>query len=168
MPPLVSIRACTLFLLAASVGVLAMAFAFQHLGGLAPCVLCIWQRYPYVGAIVLAMAAYFLRERPPLAAGAVLLAGLVFLAGAGIGAFHVGVEQGWWQGTAACGGERPASASVEELYRRLMETTAVARCDVIPWSLFGISMAGYNIVLSLGLAAMAFFGGARIAGGRIT
>lgn len=167
IPPL-SIRAIALLLLAASVGVLATAFAFQHLGGLAPCVLCIWQRYPYAAGIVLAMAAYLLRDRPPLAAAAVLLAGLVFLVGAGIGAFHVGVEQGWWQGTAACGGERPSSGSVEELYRRLMATTTVARCDVIPWSLFGISMAGYNILLSLGLAAIAFVGGTWIARGRIS
>ena len=89
----------TLALLAAagSAGLLLGALAFQYLGGLAPCVLCIWQRWPHVVALVFA-GLYLWRGHGALAA----LAGLAALTSAGIGMFHVGVEQGWWDGLAQC------------------------------------------------------------------
>ena len=145
-------RAVAGSILIASLAILGAAFAFQHLAGLQPCVLCIWQRYPYAATIALGALALLLADHRRLAAGILALSGGVFLIGAGIAAYHVGVEQGWWQGTAACGSTRPPSGSIEELRERLMRTPVV-RCDEVAWSLLGVSMAGYNLLLSLGLAS---------------
>ena len=149
--------------LAASAGVLGTAFLFQFVGGLQPCVLCIYQRWPYVAAIVLATGALLFagdRGRPWLLG----TAGAVFLVGAGIAFFHVGVEQHWWQGTASCGGG-PSADTVEALKARLL-AAPVVRCDEVAWSLFGISMAGYNVLLSLALSAFSLFGAWRLGGAR--
>lgn len=140
-----------------SLALLAGAFAFQHLGGLAPCVLCIWQRWPHAIAAVLALVAGLLTPAGRGGAAAAWLmvaAGVMLLAGAGIAGFHVGVEQHWWEGTAECGTTETA-ASVAELKARLLETP-VARCDEVAWSLLGISMAGWNLLLSVGLAGLSF------------
>src|SRR5690606_37216698 len=99
----ISPRTAAALIVAIGVFALAAAFAFQHLGGLAPCILCIWQRYPYAIAIGLGALAFALAGRPGVARALIALAGLVLLADAAIAAFHVGVEQGWWQGTAGCG-----------------------------------------------------------------
>jgi disulfide bond formation protein DsbB len=145
----------------ASLAVLAAAFAFQYLGGLQPCVLCIYQRYPYGVAIALGVIALVL---PRGRAQAVLLglAALVFLVDAGIAAFHVGVEQHWWAGTEACGGAAPAAP---QNLNALMQSlgTQPARCDAVAWSLFGISMAGYNFLVALALAAFSVAAARRLA-----
>ena len=146
-------------ILAASAATLGGAFLFQYVGGLAPCVLCIYQRYPYGVAIALSALTLFLqggRARGAL----LLLCGLAFLAGAGIGVFHVGVEQHWWEGTAACTGEAGPAGSLEALRAQLM-ATPVARCDRIAWSLFGISMAGYNVLISSALALLSLWAARR-------
>jgi len=146
-----------------SLALLAGAFAFQHLGGLAPCVLCIWQRWPHAIAAVLAIIAGLLTlagRGGPAATGLMMAAGVVLVSGAGIAGFHVGVEQHWWEGTAECGATGTA-ASVAELKARLLETP-VARCDEVAWSLLGISMAGWNLLLSVGLAGLSFLIAQRI------
>lgn len=144
-----------------SAAVLGAALAFQHLGGLAPCVLCYWQRYPYWAAIPLAAAAAILVPRDRRAGAALLgLAAAALAVGAGIAAFHVGVEQQWWEGTAACGGTRPASGSLEELRARLL-AAPVVRCDEPAWTLFGVSMAGYNFLAASVLALLAGTGAAK-------
>lgn len=142
--------------LAASAAILLVAFGFQYIGGLQPCILCWWQRYPYFVTIALSAVALLTSGRPQL--GTLLLGacGVVFLVGAGIAAFHVGVEQHWWAGTAECGANFGPAGSVDELRRRLL-AQPVVRCDEVAWSLFGISMAGYNLLLSLALAAFAFY-----------
>jgi disulfide bond formation protein DsbB len=138
-----------LFVLVASIAVLGAAFAFQYIGGLAPCELCYWQRWPYGATIVLAAVAIFAprAERPHL-----FLCAAIFLVGAGIGLYHVGVEQHWVAGPQACSGGPSGAATIEELRRRL-EATPVVRCDEPAWTLFGVSMAGYNALISLALAA---------------
>jgi len=143
-----------LFVAAASTAILGAAFAFQYIGGLAPCVLCIYQRYPYGIAIALGLLAFAL-AKGPIARLALVFAGLGLLIGAGIAVFHVGVEQQWWQGTAECGGIGGANLSLEQLKAEILAAPAV-RCDEVAWSLFGISMAGYNVLLALGLALVAF------------
>jgi disulfide bond formation protein DsbB len=163
-------RAAPLAVLAASIAILGGALAFQYVGGLAPCVLCLYQRWPYRIAIVLSAAAlafawpYGSRpaegRRVALARGLVGLCGVLFLIGAGIAVFHVGVEQHWWPGTAECGGEASGAASVEQL-EAMIKAAPVVRCDVVAWSLFGVSMAGYNVLLSLALAAFAFYSALR-------
>lgn len=151
----ISPRTAAALVVALGLFALGAAFAFQYIGGLAPCILCIWQRYPYGVAIALGLVAFLLAGKPQAARALIALAGLVFLADAAIAAFHVGVEQKWWEGTAECGGSLAAGVSAEELKAQLL-AAPVVRCDEVPWSLFGISMAGYNFLLALGggLAAL--------------
>ncbi len=153
-------------IVAVSLGALAAALASQVWGGLQPCVLCIYQRYAYLGAAAFGLLGLIAGPRTSLRRAAVALAGLGFLTGAAIAAFHVGVEQQWWRGTAEC--HAPAfdpNASVAELRKQLLETRFIP-CDEVPWSLFGISMAGYNVLASLGLA-LASFWAARNTKGRV-
>lgn len=143
--------------LAASIAILGAVFGFQYLGGLQPCVLCIYQRYPYGVTIALSLLALTLAvqgERAGLVRILIYMCGLAFLIGAGIAVFHVGVEQHWWQGTAECG-TTSGGQSLEEL-KKMLEHAPVVRCDAVAWSLFGISMAGYNAILSWLLAAFSF------------
>lgn len=150
-----------LAIIAVSTLTLAGALAFQYVGGLAPCTLCHWQRYPYVieigiGALMLSLG----RDASVLPAQRSLLAlsAVVFLAGTGVAGFHVGVEHAWWQGLQSCGGQiEGASLSINAL-RALLLNTGVVRCDQVPWQLFGLSLAGFNFLLSLAFSAMAGFG----------
>lgn len=152
-------------LLAASVLILGGAFAFQLVGGLQPCELCIWQRYPYAVTIGLAGVGIGLAragvERRLLVALLALCA-LTFLVGAGIALFHVGVEHKWWEGTSACVGRLSGAGSLDDLRERLL-AAPVVRCDEAAWSLFGISMAGYNGLLSLALAIASLLAARRLA-----
>lgn len=147
-------RLAAALMFAASAALLAAALAFQYWGGLQPCVLCLWQRYALVGVMAFAaLALIFGRTQT----GTMLLiaSGLAALTGAGIAGFHVGVEQHWWQGTAECGSALGPAATIDELRARLL-AQPVVRCDEIAWSLLGISMAGYNFLLSIALAVFAF------------
>ena len=140
-------------LLAASVLILGAAFAFQLIGGLQPCELCIWQRYPYAIAIGLTGVGIGLARAGVshrILALLLLLCALTFLTGAGIALFHVGVEQKWWQGTSACVAQLSGVTTMEDFRQRLL-AAPVVRCDEAAWSLFGLSMAGYNMLLSLAL-----------------
>jgi disulfide bond formation protein DsbB len=151
-PP--SLRGIPAIVLLVSIAALAVAFASQHLGGLQPCQLCIWQRWGYAGAIALALIAYLvpLRLRPW---GAVL-ASLALLATAGIALFHAGVEYHWWAGLASCTGNLDTSQSLSALEQQLLATPVIP-CDRAAWSMFGISMAGYDFLYAgaLGLLCLA-------------
>jgi disulfide bond formation protein DsbB len=127
-----------------SVGLLGGAFAFQYIGGLAPCQLCLWQRWPHAAAILIGVVALATGLR-----GLVWLGGLAALTTAGIGMFHVGVEQLWWEGLATCTAGSIEGISTADLLDPTKDIAAVVRCDEIAWSLLGISMAGWNVVLSL-------------------
>lgn len=128
---------------------LAGAFAFQYIGGLAPCQLCLWQRWPHAAAVVIMVLALALPGRllP-------LLGLLAALATAGIGGFHVGVEQGWWEGLASCTASSLGGVSVSDLLNPDVDVAAPIRCDAVAWQMFGISMAGWNMIVSLSLAAV--------------
>jgi disulfide bond formation protein DsbB len=139
----------TLIAVIGSAALLAGAFAFQHIGGLYPCQLCLWQRWPHAAAIGIGVLALAVGGRALLYAGA-----LAALTTAGIGLFHVGVEQGWWEGLAACTGGSLAGLSTADLLNPAADIAAPVRCDAIAWQMFGISMAGWNAILSLGLAGV--------------
>jgi disulfide bond formation protein DsbB len=145
---------------AGSAALLAGAFAFQHIGGLPPCALCIWQRWPHAVAALLATALILAPSplrRPLLAVGA-----LAALTTAGIGGYHVGIEQGWWAGPTSCSGSGPGLSGMSGA--DLLDMTAptqVVMCDEIAWAFAGLSMAGWNAVLSIGLAAI-WLGGLRL------
>lgn len=153
-------RHAPLLLLLGSGGLLLGALFFQYVIDLAPCPLCLWQRYPHVAVVVLgagAMAAGPGNLRRAL----LVLMGLALLATAGIGLFHAGVEQKWWQGLAICEGggvEQPLSA--DDLTRNLTARPA-ARCDQIVWSLFGLTMAGWNAIVSAAMACFALVAATR-------
>ncbi len=146
--------------LVVSLGALAAAYGSQYWGGLAPCVLCLYQRAAYGAVILLALAALGCAwgDREKAARFFTGLCALGFLTGAGIAFYHVGVEQHWWTGSEACVGAAAGSArTIEELRAQLM-AAPIVRCDQVAWSLFGISMAGYNGVISLALAAATLMG----------
>jgi disulfide bond formation protein DsbB len=138
----------SLLLALASVAILVAVLGLQYMGGLAPCPLCIWQRWPYVALIALGLLGW--RGRPRAMLG---VATLVLLGGAGIAAYHLGVEQGWWALPGGCvaGG---SAQSVEELRRMLAE--APPACDQVGFTFLGLSLAGWNLVASLLLAAFTF------------
>jgi disulfide bond formation protein DsbB len=140
-------RTASLLLAIAAALILAAVFAFQYLGGAAPCPLCIWQRYPYGVLIALGVIGFFWQPRPMLALGA-----LVLLVGVGLAGYHYGIEQGWLALPAGCaaGGE---ATSVEELRQMLRE--APPACDQVQFTVFGLSLAAWNFLASLGLAALA-------------
>ncbi|NJM82872.1 MAG: disulfide bond formation protein B [Tabrizicola sp.] len=132
-----------------SAALLAGAFAFQHIGGMAPCQLCLWQRWPHAAAVLIGLVALTTGWH-----GMAWLGALAALTTAGIGVFHVGVEQGWWEGLASCTAGSIAGISAADLLNPDVAVAAPVRCDAIAWQMFGVSMAGWNVILSLGLAAI--------------
>jgi disulfide bond formation protein DsbB len=139
-------------LLLASVAVVGAALLSQYVGGLQPCELCLYQRWPYYAVIVISAAAVAL-GRGGFTAAVLALAALAFLAGAGLAFYHVGVEQHWFAGPSACTGATAGSGSLEDFKRRLLEQQVVA-CDQPQWWLFGVTMAGWNVAASLGLGLL--------------
>ncbi len=150
---------------AASAAILGTALASQLVGGLEPCALCIYQRYPYAIAIGLSGVGFGLsgQARMPGIVFAALagLCAAAFLANAGIAAYHVGVEQHWWAGTAACVGAEGPAASLDELRARILGAPVVP-CDEVAWSLVGVSLAGYNFIASIALAGASGFAARRL------
>ncbi|SFI23472.1 disulfide bond formation protein B [Jannaschia pohangensis] len=130
------------------IGLLGGAFLFQ-LAGYAPCAMCLWQRWPHAAAILLGVAA--LAGVAPRAMAA--LAGVAALITSGIGFFHAGVEQKWWDGPSSCtgGGDLSSLSAADLLSTEIADT--IVMCDDIVWQL-GLTMAGWNGVLSLALAGI--------------
>lgn len=144
-------------LLVASTALLLGAYGFELIGGLAPCKLCYYQRIPHVAAVVLSIIALL---RPARYREILPLLVLVYAFSTGLGIYHTGIEWRWWPGPGSCsapGGWGGANATIEELMTQL-STTPVVRCDVAPWTLFGLSLAGYNALISFGLLALSAFG----------
>lgn len=123
------------------------AFLFQMLG-YAPCKMCIWQRWPHVIAFVIGACFFALPYRVTA-----LLGALAAATTAAIGAFHVGVEQGWWEGPSDCTGSGLTNMSGADLLSTDIVDTIVM-CDEIAWQLAGVSMAGWNAIISLFLAGL--------------
>lgn len=146
-------RIASLLLAIAAAAILAAVFAFQYLGGAAPCPLCIWQRYPYGVLIALGVIGFFWQPRPMLA-----LCALVLLVGAGLAGYHYGVEEGWFALPAGCAAAGQAT-SIEELRQMLRE--APPACDQVEFTVLGWSLAAWNLLASLGLAAFAAYAASR-------
>lgn len=131
-----------------SAALLAGAYAFQYLGGLAPCAMCYWQRYPHMAAVVIGVMALTLPGRV-----LPLLGALAALTTAGIGVFHTGVERGWWEGPTSCTSGSVQGLTPEELFEQVMNAPLV-RCDDVPWQMLGLSMASWNALAAFALAAI--------------
>lgn len=145
-------RGAGLVVMVAGVAALLGAYGSQHFAGLVPCPLCLYQRPPYWLAAPLGLIAYAV-PFPRIRRLALALASLALAVGAAIAVFHVGVEQHWWGGLAQC-----TEIDATEEILRLLEGTELSRCDEIPWTLFGASMAAYNAMLGTGLAGLAAIG----------
>lgn len=143
----------SLILLAAggSAALLLGAFAFQYLGGLAPCKLCLWQRWPHGVAILAGALALATGGRAFIWLGA-----LAADATGAIGIYHTGVERLWWEGPDTCTSGAISGLSTDELMAQIM-AAPVIRCDEVPWEMLGLSMASWNAVISFGLAAIWIF-----------
>ncbi|MGL6042428.1 MAG: disulfide bond formation protein B [Sandaracinobacteroides sp.] len=139
-------RQAPLLLFAVSGSLLLGALAFQYIGGLAPCEMCFWQRWAHLAVLGAAGLALASGNR-----GLGWIAVLAMAAAAGLGLFHAGVEQKWWAGVTACTSPVAAGMSAAEMLDGLLAAPLV-RCDDIPWSLLGISMAGWNALISAGAA----------------
>ena len=127
---------------------LAGAYVSQYGFGLFPCEMCWWQRWPHFAALALALVSTLAEPKRLWIA----LAGLAVLASGVIGAFHAGVEYGWWEGVTACASNVAAG---QDPLEAIMNAPLV-RCDVAPWTLAGISLAGFNALIS-GTSAVAIF-----------
>lgn len=123
---------------------LAGAYIGQYGFGLYPCEMCWWQRYPHFAAIALALVA-FIVARPRFW---IALAALAILASGLIGGYHAGVEYGWWEGVTACSG---LASSGGDPLDAIMNAPLI-QCDQVQWSLFGISLAGWNFLISTAAA----------------
>ena len=139
------IRLAQIFALAIPVALLGGAYLSQYGFGLYPCEMCWWQRWPHFAALGLALAGLRL---PPqrlwiaLAALAILVSGL-------IGGFHAGVEYGWWEGITGCA---TTTSSADGSALDAVLGAPMVRCDQAPWSLLGVSLAGWNFLISCGSA----------------
>ena len=134
----------------ASVALLMAAFGFEYLGGLTPCKLCLWQRWPHTGVIAFSLLGTvgLLRQGPAFLFVASCAAVTSVIAG-----YHVGVEQQLWLGPTSCSGPETVMSTADLLDSLL--TTPVIRCDEIAWTFAGISMAGWNMLFSGILAVFA-------------
>ncbi|MEL6597809.1 MAG: disulfide bond formation protein B [Pseudomonadota bacterium] len=131
-----------------SLALLLGAWSFEYLGGMAPCQMCYWQRWPHlaavpIGILAVATAGLVLPLLGALAAG---------LTGA-IGVFHTGVERGWWEGPSSCTSSDITGVSAQDLLDQIM-TAPLVRCDEVAWEMLGLSMASWNAVASFGLMAL--------------
>jgi len=146
MPALARARLLALALPAA---LLAGAYVSQYGFGLFPCEMCWWQRYAHFAALPLALIAYALpgkRWPVALAAVAIGVSGL-------IGLFHAGVEYGWWEGFTTCTSAIKLGGSADPL-AAIMNKAPLVSCDQAQWTLFGVSLAGFNFALSAGGALL--------------
>lgn len=150
-------RRFPVFVLAASAAVLGGALISQYWGGLAPCELCLLQRWPWAAAIIISLIAIAVGSRWALPWASLLLTA-VFAVGTVLALYHVGVEKHWFAGPSACTGTATAANTVEALKARILGQAPV-RCDEPAWSLWGISLAGWNLLASLvmGSSCLAVF-----------
>jgi disulfide bond formation protein DsbB len=140
------------FVAMASAAVLGAALLSQFWGGLAPCELCLLERWPWDAALVLALVGLAAGSRLSLPWVALALAA-VFALSAAIAFYHVGVEQHWFAGPTACTARTNGAMTLEEVKRQILGTAPVL-CDRVQWALFGVSLAGWNLLASLAMSAI--------------
>ena len=150
-------------ILALAAATILGALGFEHIGGYQPCPLCLEQRTPYyVGVPLAALAAIAVWVRLPRAVLVTLFAAIAvaMLYNTGLAAYHSGVEWGFWEGPEACA-QAPAGASAAELLSQL-DTVTPASCTEAVWRFLGLSFAGWNVLVS-GLLAAVAIGASRVA-----
>ena len=153
-PPRIVLRASVVVFVVATATILT-ALAFEHLGGYAPCPLCLEERYAYYFAVPASALALFLArgDRTGFARILLLLIALAFLANMAAGIFHAGVEWKWWPGPGECSG-----AFELQWGQGGVVDTPIIRCDEASWRFLGLSFAGWNAMVSAFLALVAAYG----------
>ena len=141
--------------LIASAAIVGTALGSQYLGGLQPCEICLLERWPYYIAIVVAAFGFSVRGYGAPRRVAMWLIVLLFAASTGLAAYHVAVEQHWIAGPTACTGGIGQASSPDEL-RKMLEARQPVQCDVVQWSIFGVSLAGLNLIASVVLLIYGF------------
>ncbi len=131
------------------------ALGSQYLGGLYPCEMCHWQRWPHYSAVLLAAATFVVPQRS-LRASLVLVAALLIGISGAIGLFHAGVEYHWWNGITACTTTVSMAGTTPAERLAAIMNAPMVRCDSAQWTLAGISLAGFNAIFSLGGAITIF------------
>ena len=139
-------RAARLLAFAVPAALLGGAYLGQYVFGLYPCEMCWWQRYAHFAALALAALALIQPKQPVL----VWLAAMAILTGGLLGAYHAGVEYGWWQGFTACTSEVVIG---DDPLADILKAPMI-RCDQVQWSLLGISLAGFNFLISVPAALL--------------
>jgi disulfide bond formation protein DsbB len=139
-----------LLVLLASAAVIGATLLFQYVGGYAPCELCLYERWPYYAVITLAIIGLF-AGGGAATRWVIALCAVIFAAGSVLAFYHVGVEQHWFPGPTACTGSSTGAQTIDALRAQLLARQPVD-CDQPAWQLFGISLAGWNLVASLLLA----------------
>ena len=152
MPNLARAEVARLIALLLPLALLGGALGSQYLGGLYPCEMCYWQRWPHGAAIVLAALAFTAPAASARSRLLILLAALAISVSGAIGLYHAGVELGIFEGFTTCTSTARA-ATTKDLLEQLMKVPLV-RCDQVQWAFLGISMAGWNAILSLGGATL--------------
>ena len=141
--------------------ILVAAHLFERVGGLIPCVLCLDQREAHWTALAVAAAGLALARGFKSRLGAAAAVGavaLVYAVSTGLSFYHTGVEYHFWPGPAICGaGGAAGPLNIDAITAALEGPTDAPACDEVPWSLFGVSMAGYNMLISAGLFALTAF-----------
>jgi len=157
MTILINPRVMFLFFALISAASLGMALIAEHMFGLQPCILCIYQRWPYAIVIALGIIGFFVAHKKGQA-GLFGLIGLTMIANSAIAFYHTGVELKWWPSHLE-GCNSGLSGSAEDILAQIEARTEAARCDEIPWAdpILGLSMANYNVVFCLGLGILAFW-----------
>jgi disulfide bond formation protein DsbB len=151
--PLAAARLIALLL---PLALLAGAFGSQYIGGLNPCEMCWWQRYPHMAAVLIAALAFTAPADSPRARALTQLAAAAIAVSGAIGVYHAGVELQIFEGFTTCTATAKGGGSTADLLKQIIATPLV-RCDEVQWSFLGISMAGWNAILSLGGAAVIAF-----------
>lgn len=137
--------------IAVPAALLAGAYGFEIFGGLYPCEMCWWQRWAHFAGLGFALLSLLLRGAPDLGRSLVWLAALAILVSGGIGAYHAGVEAGVFEGLTTCASSGTTGLSSEDMLKEIM-AKPIVRCDEIQFSFLGISMAGWNAILSIAAA----------------
>ena len=152
----ISFRIVGFLILTTSFTILLVAFGLQFIAGLQPCELCHLQRWPYVFSSMLALLILTIPETSDgaLVCSRILYSiTLVFLFSLIVASYHYGIEEHWWEGISSCSTEAASGSSLRELEKKLL-STPVVQCDQPIWHLFGISLAGYNVLTSFLLTAI--------------
>jgi disulfide bond formation protein DsbB len=144
---------------AGSAATILGAWYFQYVLGLSPCELCLEERLPYY--IVIPLSLLLVIAAIARAPRALIMVGFLaimaaMVASAALGAYHAGVEWRWWPGPSECSG--PMSDFTTKPLLDQLRTMRIVRCDEAAWRFLGLSLAGYNVLISLALAGMAGFG----------